>query len=76
MCTTFETFGTGTRLRDRGSSRWARQRANGLKVTAYDVAKSATVVYVEVRCRARTRKFVSLVLTDASAPSTAGRRSG
>ncbi|MEV1043109.1 AsnC family protein, partial [Streptomyces sp. NPDC050204] len=34
--------------------RWERLRANGLAwVSAYDSAKSATVAYVEVRCRPR-----------------------
>ncbi|MFF9217191.1 hypothetical protein [Streptomyces viridosporus] len=56
MRTTFETFERAwTRLR---RPHWERLRANGLAwVTAYDAydaAKSATVAYAEVRCRART----------------------
>ncbi|MGY0070254.1 hypothetical protein ACWZEH_26415 [Streptomyces sp. QTS137] len=75
MCATFESF----------EWEWARLRrphrerlsANGpTRVTAYDAANSATVVYVEVRCRARTLESVSLALTDASALSTAGLRPG
>ncbi|WP_457462959.1 hypothetical protein [Streptomyces sp. TE5632] len=72
---TFETFERAwTRLR---RPRWERLRANGLVwATTYDAAKPATVAHVEVRCRARTFESVSLALTDASAPSTAGRRPG
>ncbi len=53
MCATFETFERAwTRLRQ---PHWERLRANGLAWgTAYDAAKSATVAYAEVRCRART----------------------
>ncbi|WP_320776114.1 hypothetical protein [Streptomyces sp. CRN 30] len=52
-------------------------RANGLAwAAAYDAAESPTVTYVEVRCRARPLESVGLALTDASAPSTAGRRPG
>ncbi|MFF7456554.1 Lrp/AsnC family transcriptional regulator [Kitasatospora sp. NPDC008115] len=43
--------------------RWERLRANGLAwVTAYDAAKSATVAYVEVRCRPRALESVSRAL--------------
>ncbi|GGY16177.1 Lrp/AsnC family transcriptional regulator [Streptomyces tanashiensis] len=47
------------------SRRWERLRANGLAwVTAYDAAKSATVAYVEVRCRPRSLEAVSHALAD------------
>jgi len=43
--------------------RWERLRVNGLAwVTAYDAAKSATVAYVEVRCRPRALESVSAAL--------------
>ncbi|MEU9998364.1 Lrp/AsnC family transcriptional regulator [Streptomyces sp. NPDC050848] len=43
--------------------RWERLRTNGLAwVTAYDAAKSATVAYVEVRCRPRALESVSIAL--------------
>ncbi|MEV5200585.1 Lrp/AsnC family transcriptional regulator [Streptomyces sp. NPDC053720] len=45
--------------------RWERLCANGLAwVTAYDAAKSATVAYVEVRCRPRALESVSIALAD------------
>ncbi|MCX4393165.1 Lrp/AsnC family transcriptional regulator [Streptomyces sp. NBC_01767] len=43
--------------------RWERLRANGLAwVSAYDSAKSATVAYVEVRCRPRALDSVGAAL--------------
>ncbi|MGA5196555.1 Lrp/AsnC family transcriptional regulator [Streptomyces exfoliatus] len=45
--------------------RWERLRTNGLAwVTAYDAAKSATVAYVEVRCRPRALESVGSALAD------------
>ncbi|MFF0477753.1 Lrp/AsnC family transcriptional regulator [Streptomyces sp. NPDC004284] len=44
--------------------RWERLRASGLAwVTAYDAAKSATVAYVDVRCRPRSLEAVTEALT-------------
>lgn len=45
--------------------RWERLRRDGLAwITAYDAAKSATVAYVEVRCRPRDLEAISIRLAD------------
>ncbi|MFF2959359.1 Lrp/AsnC family transcriptional regulator [Streptomyces sp. NPDC057963] len=45
--------------------RWERLRAHRLAwVTAYDAPKSATVAYVEVRCRPRSLEAVSAALSE------------
>ncbi|WP_254705638.1 Lrp/AsnC family transcriptional regulator [Streptomyces vilmorinianum] len=44
--------------------RWERLRAAGLAwITAYDAARTATVAYVEVRCRPRSLEAVSTAVT-------------
>ncbi|GGX86734.1 hypothetical protein GCM10010358_45980 [Streptomyces minutiscleroticus] len=75
MSTPFRNFRLG--VDTTAAAPWGRLRANGpARVAAYDAARSATVTYVEVRCRTRTLEFVGLAPTDASVPSIAMRRPG